>query len=123
MLMLKRAVEAAANFAGYEIRRKGNWEAPPPAATPAIRFVSHRYATADKSPSEIAIIKANVEAYASTVGWFHSFDFGHGVIAKGAATAEAIAKRLVSLGLDTAVNGCKNPRKNGGKLWKASAGS
>jgi tRNA (mo5U34)-methyltransferase len=40
-----------------------------------------------------------------TVGWFHSIDFGNGPVTQGFATAEALSKRLVSLGLEESIAG------------------
>ncbi len=99
--MLKKVLQSAANFAGHVMKRNANENVPSPPveASSDIPTVNHHYATAGKSQAQIAAIKAKVDAYAAEVGWFHSFDFGNGVVAKGHTSADQLAKRLVSLGL------------------------
>lgn len=90
------ALQRLAGLAGYEIRRKGGWE---PAASEPIVLLTHFEATTGKGPAETAEIKAKIDSYAERVGWFHSFDFGAGVAAHGAATLAALSKRTASLDL------------------------
>lgn len=95
----KSALQRLAGLAGYEIRKKGGW-AVTTAPEPPNVLLTHFEATAGKTPEQIAAIKAKVDSYARRVGWFHSFDFGAGVVAHGSASQAALAKRTASLGLD-----------------------
>jgi tRNA (mo5U34)-methyltransferase len=87
----KRAIQALANKVGYEIRRKGNFPAQ----------AAHKELTA----VQIEDYRDRIAKYQEQVRWFHSFDFGHGLVVNGFATADSLAKRLVSLGLPDNLSG------------------
>jgi tRNA (mo5U34)-methyltransferase len=65
-----------------------------------VGLISHAYATADWDSDKIADYRAKVGRYAEQVGWFHSFDFGNGIVADGAASLVSLSKRITSLGFD-----------------------
>jgi tRNA (mo5U34)-methyltransferase len=95
MLAAKRAVQAVANHAGYEIRRRREPERP----------LTHHEATRGLDDAAVAELKAKVDLYDEQVKWFHSFDFGNGVVAKGAATLESLSRRVRSLGIEDDLQG------------------
>lgn len=90
MLLMKKAIQAAANAAGYQITRH---QPPPP-------LLSHHEATVGLTDAAVNDLGFRVDRYSENVGWFHSFDFGRSVVAYGQATLPALTKRVRDLGIE-----------------------
>jgi tRNA (mo5U34)-methyltransferase len=68
-------------------------------------MLNHWEGTVGRSSEEIAAYKARIAQYSLEIGWFHSFDFGNGLVAEGMATLPSLSQRVSSLGLDMDIAG------------------
>lgn len=89
----KPAVQRVANGLGYAVTKL-----PPPP-------INHHEVTRGLAEPELRKIQDRVAEYHQRVRWFHSFDFGHGIEARGFATLPSLSQRVRDLGLDQDLKG------------------